>query len=202
MNAQAIRILFLKDLFLSRWPLFGYLVGGLASAAVACLPNEAAGFIGFIMMVTVTIAAGIHLIGVLLLAESADMTRTFVMSLPISLLDYSVAKIAVVLVTFLIGVVMAYLLGLQAAQYGASVFVIDGVALGMVREFSPLLVAIIIAGRSGAAFTAELGTMRLSQETDAIAMLVPAYRTIERAARAAGFDPDRPPHLKKITETL
>ncbi|HAN98580.1 MAG TPA: hypothetical protein DCQ98_14610 [Planctomycetaceae bacterium] len=102
MNAQAIRILFLKDLFLSRWPLFGYLVGGLASAAVACLPNEAAGFIGFIMMVTVTIAAGIHLIGVLLLAESADMTRTFVMSLPISLLDYSVAKIAVVLVTFLI----------------------------------------------------------------------------------------------------
>ncbi len=77
----------------------------------------------------------------------------------------------VVLITFLIGVVMAYLLGLQAAQYGASVFVIDGVALGMVREFSPLLVAIIIAGRSGAAFTAELGTMRLSQETDAIAML-------------------------------
>ena len=77
----------------------------------------------------------------------------------------------VVLITFLIGIVMAYLIGLQAAQYGASVFVIDGVALGMVREFSPLLVAIIIAGRSGAAFTAELGTMRLSQETDAIAML-------------------------------
>lgn len=102
MNAQAIQILFLKDLFLSRWPLFGYLVGGLLSALVTCLPGEAAGFIGFIMMVTVTIAAGIHLIGVLLLAESVDMTRTFVMSLPISLLDYSLAKIAVVLVTFLI----------------------------------------------------------------------------------------------------
>jgi phospholipid/cholesterol/gamma-HCH transport system permease protein len=77
----------------------------------------------------------------------------------------------VVLITFLIGVVLAYLLGLQAAQYGANVFVIDGVALGMVREFSPLLVAIIIAGRSGAAFTAQLGTMRLTQETDAIAMM-------------------------------
>lgn len=77
----------------------------------------------------------------------------------------------VVLITFLIGVVMAYLLGLQAEQYGANVFVIDGVSLGMVREFSPLLVAIIIAGRSGAAFTAQLGTMRLTQETDAIAML-------------------------------
>jgi hypothetical protein len=69
---------------------------------VTCLPGEAAGFIGFILMVTVTIAAGIHLIGVLLLAESVDMTRTFVMSLPVSLLDYSIAKISVVLTAFLI----------------------------------------------------------------------------------------------------
>ena len=102
MNTQAIQILFLKDLFLSRWPLFGYLVGGLLSALVTSLPGQTAGFIGFILMITVTIAAGIHLIGVLLLAESGDMTRTFVMSLPISLLDYSLAKISVVLVTFLI----------------------------------------------------------------------------------------------------
>lgn len=102
MNSQAIQILFLKDLFLSRWPLFGYLVGGLLSAAITCLPGEQAGFIGFILMITVTIAAGIHLIGVLLLAESIDMTRTFVMSMPVSLLDYSIAKISVVLVAFLI----------------------------------------------------------------------------------------------------
>ena len=102
MNLQAVQILFLKDLFLSRWPLFGYLVGGLLSAAITCLPGETPGFIGFIMMVTVTIAAGIHLIGVLLLAESIDQTRTLVMSLPVSLLDYSVAKISVVLVAFLI----------------------------------------------------------------------------------------------------
>jgi hypothetical protein len=102
MNANAIQILFLKDLVLSRWPLFGYMVGGLLSVMVACLPGEFAGFIGFILMVTVTIAAGIHLIGVLLLAESVDMTRTFVMSLPVSLLDYSIAKISVVLVAFLI----------------------------------------------------------------------------------------------------
>lgn len=102
MNPQAIQILFLKDLFLSRWPLFGYLVGGLLSALVTCLPGESAGFIGFMLIVTVTIAAGIHLIGVLLLAESIDMTRTFVMSLPVSLLDYSIAKISVVLVAFMI----------------------------------------------------------------------------------------------------
>ena len=102
MNTQAIQILFLKDLFLSRWPMFGYLVGGLVSVMVTCLPGESAGFIGFILMITVTIAAGIHLIGALLLGESIDMTRTFIMSLPISLLDYSLAKISVVLVAFLI----------------------------------------------------------------------------------------------------
>jgi phospholipid/cholesterol/gamma-HCH transport system permease protein len=75
------------------------------------------------------------------------------------------------LVMFLIGVVVAYLLGLQAAQYGANIFVVDGVALGMVREFSPLLVATVIAGRSGAAFTAQLGTMKLTEEIDAIRTL-------------------------------
>jgi phospholipid/cholesterol/gamma-HCH transport system permease protein len=77
----------------------------------------------------------------------------------------------VAVVTFLIGVVVAYLLGLQAAQYGANIFVVDGVALGMVREFSPLLVATIVAGRSGAAFTAQLGTMKLTEEIDAIRTL-------------------------------
>ncbi|HMO14669.1 MAG TPA: hypothetical protein PKA83_11125 [Pirellulaceae bacterium] len=102
MNPQAVQLLFLKDLFLSRRYLFGYLVGGLVSAAITCIPGEMMGFIGFILMVTVTIAAGIHLIGVLLLAEPIDMTRTFIMSLPVSLLDYSIAKISVVLASFLI----------------------------------------------------------------------------------------------------
>jgi phospholipid/cholesterol/gamma-HCH transport system permease protein len=77
----------------------------------------------------------------------------------------------VALVTFLIGVVMAYMLGLQAEKYGANIFVVDGVALGMTREFSPLLVATIMAGRSGAAFTAQLGTMKLTDEIDAIRTL-------------------------------
>jgi len=77
----------------------------------------------------------------------------------------------VVLVTFLIGVVMAYMLGLQAERFGANIFVVDGVALGMTREFSPLIVATIMAGRSGAAFTAQLGTMKLTEEIDAIRTL-------------------------------
>jgi phospholipid/cholesterol/gamma-HCH transport system permease protein len=77
----------------------------------------------------------------------------------------------VVLVTFLIGVVFAYLLGLQAQRYGANIFVVDGVGLAMCRELSPLLVAVVVAGRSGAAFTAQIGTMKVQEETDAISTL-------------------------------
>ncbi len=77
----------------------------------------------------------------------------------------------VALVTLLIGVVIAYLLGLQAEQYGANIFVVDGVAIGATREFAPIIVAVIVAGRSGASFTAQLGAMRLTEETDAIQTL-------------------------------
>lgn len=77
----------------------------------------------------------------------------------------------VALVTMLIGVVVAYLLGLQASKYGANIFVVDGVAIGATREFAPIIVAVIVAGRSGAAFTAQLGSMRLTEETDAIRTL-------------------------------
>lgn len=91
---------------------------------------------------------------------AAQLSQTGVSAVPV-----------VMLVTFLIGIVFAYLLGLQAEQYGANIFVVDGVALGMTREFSPLIVATIVAGRSGAAFTAQLGTMKLTEEIDAIRTL-------------------------------
>jgi phospholipid/cholesterol/gamma-HCH transport system permease protein len=77
----------------------------------------------------------------------------------------------VALVTFLIGVVFAYLLGVQAQRYGANIFVVDGVGLAVCRELSPLLAAVIVAGRSGAAFTAQLGTMKVQEEIDAISTL-------------------------------
>jgi phospholipid/cholesterol/gamma-HCH transport system permease protein len=77
----------------------------------------------------------------------------------------------VILVTFLIGVVLAYLFGMQAEKYGANIFVVDGVAIGTSRELSPIIVAVIVAGRSGAAFTAQLGTMLLTEEIDAIRTL-------------------------------
>ncbi len=77
----------------------------------------------------------------------------------------------VALVNFLIGVVIAYVLGVQAQRYGANVFVADGIALGVCRELSPILASVLVAGRSGAAFTAQIGTMKVEEEIDAISTL-------------------------------
>ena len=57
---------------------------------------------------------------------------------------------------FLLGVVFAYLLGSQAQQYGASIFVVDGLLLAILREVSPVIVAVLVAGRTGAAITAQI----------------------------------------------
>ena len=72
---------------------------------------------------------------------------------------------------FLLGVVFAYLLGDQAQQYGANIFVVDGMLLAILREISPVIVAVLLAGRTGAAITAQLGTMKVTEEIDAITTL-------------------------------
>jgi phospholipid/cholesterol/gamma-HCH transport system permease protein len=77
----------------------------------------------------------------------------------------------IAMMTCLVGVVFAYLLGAQARRYGATIFVVDGVGLAICRELAPMLVAVIVAGRSGAAFTAQLGSMKVQEETDAIRTL-------------------------------
>lgn len=77
----------------------------------------------------------------------------------------------VALLTFLIGIVIAYLSGVQIEKYGANIFIVDGVALAMCRELSPILVAIIVAGRSGSAYTAQIGAMKLNEEIDALISL-------------------------------
>ncbi|MBI5331583.1 MAG: MlaE family lipid ABC transporter permease subunit [Betaproteobacteria bacterium] len=77
----------------------------------------------------------------------------------------------VVLMTFLTGMVFAYLLGIQVEKYGANIFIVDGVSLALARELAPMLTAILLAGRSGAAFTAQIGAMRVAEEVDAITTL-------------------------------
>ncbi|HTO52803.1 MAG TPA: MlaE family lipid ABC transporter permease subunit [Myxococcota bacterium] len=74
----------------------------------------------------------------------------------------------IALITFLVGLVSAFQGAITLHRYGADIFVADGIAIGMTREFGPLMVAIVAAGRSGAAFAAELGTMRVSEEVDAL----------------------------------
>lgn len=72
------------------------------------------------------------------------------------------------LLSFLMGVVVSYQGAGQLARYGASIFVADLVGLSMLREMGPLLTAIIVAGRSGSAFTAQIGTMKVTEEVDAM----------------------------------
>lgn len=70
--------------------------------------------------------------------------------------------------SLLIGVVITYQTGLQLRQYGANVFIISLLGLATFREFAPLITAIIIAGRTGSAFTAQIGVMKINEEIDAL----------------------------------
>jgi phospholipid/cholesterol/gamma-HCH transport system permease protein len=75
------------------------------------------------------------------------------------------------LVGFLIGVVLSYLSALQLRQFGAETLIVNILGLGIVRELGPVLVAVLVAGRSGSAMTAQLGVMRVTEEIDALATM-------------------------------
>lgn len=72
------------------------------------------------------------------------------------------------LLSFMIGVVLTYQMGAQLKTYGANIFIVDLLGLAVLREFGPLLTAIMVAGRTGSSFTAELGLMKANQEIDAL----------------------------------
>jgi len=77
--------------------------------------------------------------------------------------------------SFLIGLVVAYQSAYQLKLYGANIFVVDMLGISILRELSPLITAIVIAGRSGSAYTAQIGAMKITQELDAM--------------KTMGFDP-------------
>lgn len=79
------------------------------------------------------------------------------------------------LTSFLIGLVIAYQSAYQLKLYGANIFIVDMVGISILRELAPLITAIVIAGRSGSAFTAQIGAMKITEELDAM--------------RTMGFDP-------------
>jgi phospholipid/cholesterol/gamma-HCH transport system permease protein len=74
----------------------------------------------------------------------------------------------VALIAFLVGIILAFMGAVQLQQFGAAIYVADLVGIGMVREMGAMMTAIIMSGRTGAAFAAKLGTMKVTQETDAL----------------------------------
>ncbi|MBW1779985.1 MAG: MlaE family lipid ABC transporter permease subunit [Deltaproteobacteria bacterium] len=74
----------------------------------------------------------------------------------------------VALISFLMGLIMAFMSSAQLQQFGANIYVASLVSLAMTRELGPIITTIIVAGRSGSAFAAEIGTMKISEEVDAL----------------------------------
>jgi phospholipid/cholesterol/gamma-HCH transport system permease protein len=81
----------------------------------------------------------------------------------------------IALTSFLIGLVVAYQGAYQLKTYGANIFIVDMLGISIMRELSPIITAIVIAGRSGSAYTAQIGAMKITEELDAM--------------RTMGFDP-------------
>ena len=83
----------------------------------------------------------------------------------------------VALTSFLIGVVIAYQGAVQLARFGGNIFIVDMIGISVTRELAPLITAIVVAGRTGSSYTAQIGVMKITQEIDAM--------------RVMGFDPHR-----------
>ncbi len=94
----------------------------------------------------------------------------------------------VALISFLIGLIIAFMSSLQLKQFGANVYVASLVSLAIVRELGPIMTAILVAGRSASAFAAEIGTMRVNDEVDALVTM--------------GFDPIRFLAAPKLIATV
>jgi len=94
----------------------------------------------------------------------------------------------VALLSFLLGLIIAFMSSLQLKQFGANLYVASLVGFGMVRELGPIMTAIIIAGRSGSAFAAEIGTMMVNEEVDALITM--------------GFNPTRFLALPKVLAAM
>lgn len=93
------------------------------------------------------------------------------------------------LVGFLIGVVLAYLMSLQLQRFGAETFIVNILGISLIRELGPMLAAILVAGRSGSAITAQIGVMRVTEELDAMRVMgiSHGYRLVLPRAIALGI---------------
>ncbi len=92
------------------------------------------------------------------------------------------------LLSFLLGLIIAFMSSIQLKQFGANIYVASLLAIGMVKELGPIMTAILVAGRSGSAFAAEIGTMVVDEEVDALVTM--------------GFDPIRFLALPKVLAAI
>jgi phospholipid/cholesterol/gamma-HCH transport system permease protein len=123
--------------------------------------SQVAGALGFFGIVAITALTALRHPGrIRFIAFVSHMQRTGTAALPI-----------VGLLSFLIGVVVAYQGADQLRYYGAEIFTVNLLGIGFLRELGVLMTAIIVAGRSGSAFTAEIGTMQVNEEIDAMTTL-------------------------------
>jgi phospholipid/cholesterol/gamma-HCH transport system permease protein len=92
------------------------------------------------------------------------------------------------LISLLLGLILAFMSSLQLKQFGANIYVASLLAIAIVKELGPIMTAILVAGRSGSAFAAEIGTMMVNEEVDALVTM--------------GFDPVRFLAVPKVLATL
>ncbi|NPU83186.1 MAG: STAS domain-containing protein [Syntrophaceae bacterium] len=92
------------------------------------------------------------------------------------------------LISLLLGLIMAFMASLQLRQFGANIYVASLVSIAIVRELGPIMTAILVAGRSGSAFAAEIGTMMVNEEVDALTTM--------------GFDPIKFLVIPKVIAAL
>lgn len=138
----------------------GDMLAGVGAAVAGLLATSAQGlgFTGLVMARLVTTLAGTRRLRLTALVH--HMQEVGLNAVPI-----------VALMGFLIGIVLAFQGATQLRQFGAEVFVVDLIAVSILRELGILLTAIIVAGRSASAFTAAIGSMKMREEIDAIRVL-------------------------------
>ena len=89
--------------------------------------------------------------------------------MPGNLIQVGVNSLGIcLLIVFLIGIIIGYVGAIQLQRFGVGSFLASLVGIAVTRELSPIMVGIIMAGRTGSAFTAEIGTMKVSEEIDAL----------------------------------
>ena len=119
--------------------------------------RQAVGAVGYLGRIAVTAVRSLRPRHLRVASITRHIYETGIQAIPI-----------VSLIAFLISVIIAYLSAQQLRQFGAEIFTVDLVAIAVLREMGVLLTAIIVAGRSGSAFAAEIGVMRLNDEIDAL----------------------------------